>query len=285
MKSYKEIEKLVAESRANIDYIGVTYLGYPIPILTKGVGDGGALIVGGVHAREFITSYLLFELIKNYDGASRVDCVPILNIDGVLLSRLGKKLFPSKSGGAFGELIEMNSGRDFSMWKANIRGVDLNTNFDAEWGTGLLNTREPGAENYIGPFAESENETRAIVERLKARRYDIVVAYHSKGEEIYYGFGEDFDHKEHAQSVADYLGYSLKTSVGSAGGLKDYCVTKGTFALTIEVGEDRFPHPYPMKELPKLIQKHTGSLELFGSIGAQIAGRIHDSGAGGSAKS
>lgn len=282
MKSYKEIEKLAAESRANIDYVGVSYLGYPIPILTKGGGERGALLVGGVHAREFITSYLLFELIKNYDGESRVDCVPILNIDGVLLSRLGKKLFPSKRSSALGELIEMNEGKDFSMWKANIRGVDINTNFDAEWGTGLLNTRRPGAENYIGPFAESENETRAIVDRLTARRYDIVVAYHSKGEEIYYGFGEDFKHKEQAEKVADYLGYQLKTSIGSAGGLKDYCVTKGTFALTIEVGEDRFPHPYPMKELPKLMQKHTGSLELFGSIGAQIAGRIYDSSAGGS---
>lgn len=285
MKSYKEIEKLAAESHAAIDYIGVTYLGYPIPLLTKGTGEGGVLLVGGVHAREFITSYLLFELIKNYGGESRIDCVPILNIDGVLLSRLGKKLFASKRGGAIGELSEMNSGGNFSMWKANIRGVDLNTNFDAEWGTGLLNTREPGAENYIGPFAESENETRAVVERLEKHRYDIVVAYHSKGEEIYYGFAEDFSHKDHAEKVADYLGYQLKTSIGSAGGLKDYCVSKGTFALTIEVGEDRYPHPYPMKELPKLVQKHTGSLELFGSIGAQIAGRIYDTGAGGGAKS
>lgn len=285
MKSYKEIEKLTAESRAAIDYVGVTYLGYPIPLLTKGSGEGGVLLVGGVHAREFITSYLLFELIKNYDGANRIDCVPILNIDGVLLSRLGKKLFPKKSNGALGGLIEMNSGRDFSMWKANIRGVDLNTNFDAEWGTGQLNTREAGAENYIGPFAESENETRAIAERLERHRYDIVVAYHSKGEEIYYGFGDDFRHKQQAEKVAEHLGYQLKTSIGSAGGLKDYCVTKGTFALTIEVGEDRFPHPYPMKELPKLIQKHTGSLELFSSIGAQIAGRIYDTGVGGSEES
>jgi g-D-glutamyl-meso-diaminopimelate peptidase len=283
MKSYKEIEKLAEESGAAIEYIGVTYLGYPIPLLTKGAGDGGTLLVGGVHAREYITSYLLFELIKNYQGELRIDCVPILNIDGVLLSRMGRKLFPSKHG-AYRELLEMNGGKDFSMWKANIRGVDINTNFDAEWGSGLLNIREPGAENYIGPFAESENETRAVIDRL-SHGYDMVVAYHSKGEEIYYGFGEDLSHKEQALRVADFLGYQLKTSAGSAGGLKDYCVLKGIFALTIEVGEDRFSHPYPMKELPKLIKKHTGSLELFNSIGAQIAGRIYDTGAGRGAES
>ncbi|MDD4315870.1 MAG: M14 family zinc carboxypeptidase [Clostridia bacterium] len=275
MKSYKEIERLAQQSGAALDYIGVTYLGYPIPLLTKGRGEGGVLLVGGVHAREYITSYLLFELMKEYCGEGRIDCVPALNIDGILLSRLGKKLFP-KAQAAYRGLLEMNGGRDFAQWKANIRGVDLNTNFDAEWGTGLMNVRRPGAENYIGPFPESENETRAVVERLRKYPYDIVVAYHSKGEEIYFGFGEEFGNKHHAEKVADMLGYALKTSVGSAGGLKDYCVRCGTFGLTIEVGEDRFPHPYPMKELPRLINKHKGSLELFSTIGAQIAGRIYD---------
>lgn len=277
MKSYKEIERLCQESNAKLGHIGVTYLGYPIPLLSKGSGRGGALLVGGVHAREYITSYLLFELIKRYNGDYRIDCAPALNIDGVLLSRRGESLFP-KNSRCYGNLVELNGGEDFTLWKANIRGVDLNTNFDAEWGTGASNVRYPAAENYIGPFPGSEKETTAIVDRLEEYNYDIVVAYHSKGEEVYYGFGGDFSGKAYGERVAAHLGYQLKTTPNSAGGLKDYCVLNGIFSLTIEVGEDCYPHPYPMKELPSLIEKHQGSLELFAEIGVELAGRINEKG-------
>ncbi|HHT83839.1 MAG: M14 family zinc carboxypeptidase [Christensenellales bacterium] len=278
MINYREIEKLLDETGGRVSYVGVTHLGNPIPMVTKGNGANGVsiLLVGSVHAREYITSYLLCGLLKDYEGQTRIDCVPVLNIDGVFLCRNGARLFPPNSK-TLEELIYLNGGCDFSLWKANIRGVDINVNFDADWGKGELNTKTPGSENYIGPYPESENETKAAVELLRKNNYNMVVAYHSKGEEIFYGYGDDLRYKEHSLRVADFLGYRLKTSDNSAGGLKDYVVKqlKG-YALTIEVGEDRFEHPYPMEELSALLKKHKGSLELFCDIGEKIAGRVYE---------
>ena len=58
----------------------------------------------------------------------------------------------------------------------------------------------------------------------------------------------------------------LKTSQGSAGG-KGLCGGQTKWFPTIEVGEDRFPHPYPMGELENLVKRHRGSLELFCKLG------------------
>jgi len=60
----------------------------------------------------------------------------------------------------------------------------------------------------------------------------------------------------------------LKTSKGSAGGLKDYwTMMSGRLGLTIEVGNDRFPHPYPLSELGSLVEKHKKSIELIANMG------------------
>ncbi|MFW5780615.1 MAG: M14 family zinc carboxypeptidase, partial [Bacillota bacterium] len=189
MNSYKEIETYLHLTGGDISYIGVTYLGHPIPIITKGRGcsDKRILLVGGVHAREYITSYLLFELIKEYDGDCIIDCVPILNIDGVLLCRRGLNIFKNKD--LCKELLGLNDNNpDFSLWKANIRGVDINVNFDTDWGQGEQNILYPAAANYIGAHPHSEKETLAIVELLKKKDYNMIAAYHSKGEEVYYGY-------------------------------------------------------------------------------------------------
>ncbi len=272
MLSYKEIENLVRATQGDISFIGMTHLGYPIPMISKGYDiSNRILLVGGVHAREFITSYLLVELLKRYDGKCKIDCIPILNIDGVLLSRLGKKLFLQDSA-IYKELLHLNhESEDFSLWKANIRGVDINVNFDADWGQGIHNTRIAGSENFIGLYPESENETKALVELLYKNDYNMVIAYHSKGEEIYYGYKEDRRFFMQSKKIADYLKYQLKMSDNSAGGLKDYvvkCMKK--YAITIEVGEDKFNHPYPMSELGTLITRHSGSLELFCKLGEEI---------------
>lgn len=275
MISYNELESCIQNCNGKISHIGITHLGYPIPMVTKGNGQQKPriLLVGGVHAREYITSYLLCALLKEYNGDCVIDCVPLLNIDGVLLSRLGKQLF-GRNDNLYKKLVALNKSEDFALWKGNIRGVDLNVNFNADWGSGAQNVRQAGSENYIGPYPESENETRAIIGLLYKKQYDMVIAYHSKGEEVYYGYGTDKSNKDLSEKIADFLHYDLKTSDNSAGGLKDYVIkVLHKFALTIEVGEDRFSHPYPMLELPKLIDLHKGSLELFCNIGETLCTR------------
>ena len=81
-----------------------------------------------------------------------------------------------------------NKGKDFSLWKANARGVDLKVNFDAKWGPGKQNVRYPASANYIGSMPFSEPETRALAEFTKEVKPDATISYHTKGGEIYYGF-------------------------------------------------------------------------------------------------
>ena len=92
-------------------------------------GTGRQFIaVYAVHAREWVTARLALEHIRRGVAADWGGwIVPLLNPDGAIISQTVN-----------------------AMWKANMRGVDLNCNFDARWGTGSLNTRVRGAENCTG---------------------------------------------------------------------------------------------------------------------------------------
>ena len=259
-------------SLKNVTNVGITTLGTPIPMVSLGKKrDGGVLIVGAVHAREYITAYLLYELIKEYDGDYPVDVIPILNIDGVTLCKEGLNELPLKLKERT-TLLRLNDGStDFSKWKANVRGVDINVNFPADWGKGKSNVTRPAPENSIGPCPFSERETVCIMDVINNNDYALVVAYHSKGEEVYYGFGDNRLYKSEAQTFANYLDYKLKRTPDSAGGIKDYfTLTTGRLGLTVEVGKDTLPHPYPLTELPNLIKQHSGVIPLTTEIANKL---------------
>jgi g-D-glutamyl-meso-diaminopimelate peptidase len=220
-----------------------------------------------VHAREYITAPLVLKLFEDYsyEGA-RLDLVPLLNIDGALLSRNG---IESLKLNAFRKefLMRVNQKEDFSLWKANINAVDINLNFDAGFGEGEGNLTYPSSQGYIGRCPESEPETKAAANLMRNGSYDAVIAYHTKGEEVYFGFRDDLSHKNEALLFAKSLGYALKETPNSAGGLKDYFVLKTKrFGLTIEAGSDALAHPIKEDELPNLIDRHKGSFNLLGEI-------------------
>ncbi|HOK82016.1 MAG: hypothetical protein GX095_06265 [Clostridiales bacterium] len=271
MLSYGDYLEKCRGCGAFVKTVGYTVCGREIKMLTKGVGEAKALIVGGVHAREHITTDLLFALAAEYDGKYAVDIIPALNIDGILLAKFGINSIPLKLSERKLLIMANNGSYDFSQWKANIRGVDINNNFDAGWGEGAGNVFSPAPAGYVGSAPHSEPETRAAVTLMDSLKYSLVIAYHSKGEEIYWGFRDKNPHKEEARRISEALGYPLKETPESAGGLKDYWIQKtGRLGLTIEVGEDRFPHPYPENELPALIEKHKGILKLFGETAEEL---------------
>lgn len=261
-----------AQRAGRVTYAGKSLYGNPIPMIRLGKpGAGAALIVGTVHAREHITGRLLSELAARYSGEYPLDVIPYLNPDGAILATEGLTAFALKNAERL-RLLRLNGGStDFSLWKANLRGVDLNVNFDAGWGTGAKNVRVPGSENYIGPHPFSEPETRLIRSLLGSGRYSLAVAYHSKGEEVYWGFGRNEDYREEAEEIAALLGYELKRTPDSAGGLKDYWIQEtGLAAFTVEVGKDSFPHPYPESELDTLVNTHIGAFDLYAEIAERV---------------
>lgn len=256
----------------NLSTVGSTLLDTPIPMISKGKGERGkVLLIGAVHAREYVTAPLLTSLIEDYNGEYPVDCIPLLNVDGVRLAVEGLNALPLKLRDR-ATLLRLNGGStDFSLWKANVRGVDLNVNCDADWGNGKGNVNYPAPEGYVGPCPFSENESYAVKKLIDSSNYALVVCYHSKGEEVYYGFKHNLKYKNEALRVARKLGYKLKTTPHSTGGIKDYFTYKtGYLGLTIEVGNDKLAHPITLDHLEELKIKHKGIINLFTDIAKRI---------------
>lgn len=277
--TYEQLLKTI-ESLGDITFPAVTPLGYGIPLIRIGKGKPVMLIVSSIHAREHITTHLACSLVKNYKSDTAFDFIPMLNVDGVILATEGLAALNDTALKKQLKLINYGSD-DFRMWKANIYGVDLNVNFDADWGEGQSNITYPASENYIGVTPHSEIETKFIADILEKNRYPVVVSYHSKGEVVYWGYEHNYSHYREAKDYADFIGYELTRSEGSCGGLKDYyALNYEGLGLTVEVGEDKYPHPYPMHQLGALIEKHTGSLELLARTGEKIGNRIHEESVG-----
>ena len=204
------------------------------------------IVQASIHAREYITAYLTLELIKDFERSGNngtVYFIPIVNPDGV------KKALT-----------------DMPLYKANGRKVDLNTNFDARWGTGKSNAFCPASENYIGKAPFSEKESKALRDFTLKIKPDFTISYHAKGQEIYYEFFQDEKRKKRdylfAKSVADATGYLIKSTPNSAGGYKDWCIQKLKIpALTIEVGSDTLSHPIKKEYLDDIYRENKGVID------------------------
>ena len=257
--------------------LGKTISGRDIWLFRFGTGKKRFLATAGVHGREWITVLLLAELIKREGKGYAFDCILCLNPDGACLATDGITSVEERRREG---LIRINGGTDFSMWKANARGVDVNVNFDADWGEGKYNKTSPAPSDYIGKEPESEEETRAAVKAM-TYGYPLIVCYHSLGEEVYWGYEHNFRHYGEAKAYARHVGYELKRSEHSCGGMKDYYALRyDGLGLTVEVGEETYGHPYPTERKEELVKRHTGSIPLLAALGEKIDDGLHGGSAG-----
>ncbi|MEG1499805.1 MAG: M14 family zinc carboxypeptidase, partial [Clostridia bacterium] len=192
--------------------------------------------------------------------------LPVLNPDGILLSLSG--LDSVKSERQKKRLFELNNkSTDFSLWKANSRGVDLNTNFDADWGKGAKNIFSPASENFVGTFPQSEKESAAIASFVLKTEFAAALSFHTKGEVIFYGQKTKQkkviqDELHLAKFVSHKNHYDIVQSTHSAGGLSDFIgIKKHIPAITIELGNDLLSHPLTKKDLPEISAKNKGMIE------------------------
>lgn len=258
---YADYEKVVKSLKGISMSIGKSYFGRDL-IAVK-FGTGGVLIHGGIHAREHITTEIILELI-NYNIVHKlvknICFVPLVNPDGVELCINGLSSIPLlfRSG-----LFNINGGKDFSKWKANGRAVDLNLNFDADWGKGKGNIITPAPHGYIGKYPLSESETRALVRLTNMQNYQMTFSFHAKGEEVYYGYNGVDPNPALTESVSNALGYPAQTTAGSAGGFKDWCVLKKNIpAYTVEFGRDEASYNELYSDKEDLFKRCVNLLEL-----------------------
>lgn len=244
--------------------IGKTSLNRNIICFKLGSGGKKIFLQGGIHAREYITSFLLIEIIKYlklFQFEGEVYIVPLVNVDGVDICINGTKNIKNKKiKQQVSTLLKYNNK---SLYKANARGVDLNTNFDACWATGKFNNLlYPDTENFVGFEPNSENETKALINFTKQIKPFLTLSYHSKGEVVFWGYKNQS--KETAKLQKKYLdiiisetNYKPIFTKNSGGGYKDYCLLKlNVIGFTIEVGSDSLKHPISLKELKKIFLLH-----------------------------
>ncbi len=269
---YKLMMEYINIFAERYDNISVTYLcssilGRNIPIIKLGDGKESVLYVGSHHGAEWMSSVILIRFINEFCELYRTDkcpygvglselkksiyVIPMLNPDGVDISIHGAK----KENILYNRLISMNGGsRDFSKWKANARGVDLNHNYNAgfveykamETSAGIYG----GAPTrYSGECAESEPEVGALCNFLRFNDdIKMVLTFHTQGEEIYYSSGDMLAPRSYelARYFSRLSGYALGKADGPAayGGLTDWVIRElGRPSFTIECGKGETPLP------------------------------------------
>ncbi len=264
MDIYEETTAFFQAANGEKRVIGKTAFGRNIYAVKVGEGAPVGIAQYAVHGREYITAKLAF---AHYRRGLKSGCfwlVPLANPDGALLSQVGINGAPEDRRKRL--LAYNENSTDFSLWKANGRGVDINVNFAAHWGKGVKNTRTAGAENYIGVRAFSERETRALRDFTREIRPQFTVSYHTKGEEIYWRFHQSTRtcprDKALAAALAASTGYPLKETRGSTGGYKDWCIQSLKIpAFTVETGRDSLSHPIGEEGVQDILRKNEKSLD------------------------
>ena len=224
------------------------------------------LIQGGIHAREYITSILLIEQARYLHNNQLVTdggiyFIFLSNPDGVKIVLDGIDSVKCPITRQY-LTIANNNNPDFSQYKANINLVDLNTNFDANWGTGTQNVLCPAPENFIGFYPNSEREVQNLINFTLKNKPSLTISYHSKGNVIFYGFdGESVKNLERDKKIGEMFseitGYPLILTENSAGGYKDWCIqTLKIPAYTFEIGNENIPHPIGIDSLPEIYAKN-----------------------------
>ncbi len=279
--TYSLYENYVKELNGKFEKLKITtcgksLLGKELYAFVIGEGEKSVVYVGGTHGIEWLTSVLLLKFAENLSYAyeheeslsgfsindilknRKLIIIPELNPDGIEIAIKGV----SACGKYKAENFEICKG-DFSFWSANARGVDINHNFNADWYTLREMEKEAGIDSpspgkYGGLFPESEPETAAITRLCRRIPIEMLVTFHSQGEEIYYEYGKNTPEKSlHiAKMLSSLTDYTLVKNEGlaSSGGLKDWFIEEFKRpAFTVEIGKGK--NPLPIEDVDAIYEK------------------------------
>ena len=255
------------------EVIGKSVDGRDLYAVKVGNGSKEIFINGSHHAREHMTTNLLMEMIDEYsksyaDGTTfsgyntrnllnkvSIWFVPMVNPDGVTLVQKGH--LSAKNPNYV--LMLNNNSRDFSSWKANIRGVDLNRQYPADWATISNNTGRPSSQNYKGTKPLSEPEVIAVYNFTKRHQFKTAVAYHSSGQILYWYFKQagSIYNRDYllALKYSSMTGYSLVKPVTnpSGGGFTDWFIQDMKQpGFTPEISPFTYGQPVPLSNYDRI---------------------------------
>jgi g-D-glutamyl-meso-diaminopimelate peptidase len=250
-------------SVVSVQKIGHSVMGKPIYAFVIGKGKKEVFYSGGWHANEWMTSKFLMLFLKmllqhyqsnlpffHYQVSKILEdvklyIVPMVNPDGVELVQQG--IYEEHP--FFYSVLNINKGaRRFEHWSSNIRGVDLNHQWPAGWDIEAKESPQvPWPRHYSGKAPLTEPEVKSVYHLTKKQNFAYVLAFHSQGQVIYWGYKnlEPSKSQEMVQRLSLVSSYQPVRTADSDGGYKDWFIQEtGRPGFTIEVGVGTNPLPF-----------------------------------------
>lgn len=269
--------------------IGKSVMGKEIPYLRIGDGRKEVFYNASFHANESITTPVLLKFAEDYAKAYQTGeklfgvsaqwlfqnfslyLVPMVNPDGVDLVNGFLT-----AGSYYDRALEISKNYpDIPFpngWKANIEGIDLNLQFPAGW----ENAKEikfsqgydsPAPRDYVGTAPLTAPESEAIYQFTKEHQFQLILAYHTQGEVIYWKYLDYLppDAYEIGMYFQMVSGYQLELTPLTSGyaGYKDWFILEyNRPGYTIEAGLGE--NPLPMSQFEQIYERN--KLILLGGM-------------------
>lgn len=219
-------------------------------------------IQAAIHGREWMNSMMLMkqieELLKqwNYPYADTtvgnilnqccIYIIPMVNPDGVSISQLGLNGINTADLRTY--VASLPGANNFSKWKANAKGVDINRNFGTGWNN-KVDCSVPSSEAYNGTAPLTEKESLAVATGFSKRKFQVAISYHSMEGAVYWDIGQTGAIRDQTKTLATHIKNITGYRLGSASPLKglDYnyfIFEKNTPSVVIETGYVACPLPY-----------------------------------------
>ncbi len=274
-KMVKHLESLKAIYNLDIQTFGKSVYQRDLYYIKLGSGTKKIAVTAGVHGREGITSLLTMKLIEEYakkyeqqqnivdydlkDLFNKVSFyfIPMLNPDGIEIAINGIK----QNQEFFTKANEGDS--DFSHWKSNGRGVDLNKQFPADWEE-VESSKNAHYKDFKGNTPLSEPESKALASLSQKENFAAVVCFHNSGSIIYWYYNQKGRKYQHdyklAKAMAAKNGYQLiepEESDKKAAGYKDWFIKEFEKpGFTIEISDGKAERPLPSSQLSRYFQEN-----------------------------
>ena len=255
--------------------IGSSVMGKTIDEIRIGRGTKRVHINASFHAQEWITTPILMRTLNEYLLALTnyrpirgrnmlpyynqvlLSLVPMVNPDGVDLVING----PPSQEPYRSTVLSINQGNtDFSGWRANIRGVDLNNQYPALWEREAVeNIKRPAPRDFPGYAPLTEPEAIAMADLVRTGNFSRVLAYHTQGEVIFWGFEglEPPESERIVNEMARVSGYEAVRYVQSWAGFKDWFIQEWRRpGFTVELGKG--VNPLPLTQFDEIYEESLG---------------------------
>ncbi len=319
---YKLSEKLVERYSdiLEMDVIGKSTDGKPIYVIRMTdsiknyieedyVNKMHLLIDAGLHSRETYNSFVLLKTIedyaKDYYDNSIIPDIDVKNLlvnnvvhlivncnpDGYDLTKFGLDSVQNQNTKDY--LINNISDKNYSYFKANIKGVDLNRNFEDiyyntisdkwvnQWNVNYvpLVSYRPSSQFYSGSAENSEAETQALSKYYLKYDFRAYLSYHSQGRVIYYYQGHHSNQynnlgRDYSEITKNITNYTIMPDDGIIGyGYASYFVANNTLKpfITVETTVGTLPTPinlykteYENRKLYKLPAEFLNKIQSTG---------------------